>query len=136
VIGDPAQAAPEVIKGVESVRDFRRTRSDSYNFNWLLKIQGDFQQPFEPTHEAMAKLELHRDLDPHLMAVNLRRAFSGIVAGNVKEQGIQAIEQRGPFELRGDKVVMGLLDELLSSFVSQRRMKLAGEYRPCYRLVA
>ena len=28
------------------------------------------------------------------LAANLRRAFSGIVAGNVKEQGIQAIEAR------------------------------------------
>jgi predicted Rossmann-fold nucleotide-binding protein len=136
VIGDPAQAAREVARGVETVREYRRAKSDAYSFNWLLKIPEGFQQPFEPTHEAMAQLELHRDLDPHLMAVNLRRAFSGIVAGNVKESGIQAIEQRGPFELRGDKAIMGLLDELLSSFVKQRRMKLAGEYRPCYRLVA
>jgi hypothetical protein len=136
VIGDPAQAAREIARGVEAVREHRRSKSDAYNFNWLLKIPADFQQPFEPTHEAMARLELHRDLDPHLMATNLRRAFSGIVAGNVKEQGIQAIEQLGPFELRGDKAVMGLLDDLLSAFVAQRRMKLAGEYQPCYRLVA
>jgi pyrimidine/purine-5'-nucleotide nucleosidase len=135
VIGDPAQAAREVARGVDMVREYRRTKSDAYSFNWLLKIPADFQQPFEPTHEAMARLELNRDLDPHLMAANLRRAFSGIVAGNVKEHGIQAIEQRGPFELRGDKAVMGLLDDLLSAFVKQRRMKLAGEYRPCYRLV-
>lgn len=136
VIGDPAQAAREVVRGVEAVREFRRAQSDSYNFNWLLKIPAEFQRPFEPTHEAMAKLELRRGLDPHLMAANLRRAFSGIVAGNVKEQGIQAIERHGPFELRGDKSIMSLLDELLTSFVKQRRMKLAGEYRPCYRLVA
>jgi predicted Rossmann-fold nucleotide-binding protein len=136
VIGDPAQAAREAARGVETVREFRRAKSDAYSFNWLLKIPGDFQQPFEPNHEAMARLQLHRDLDPHLMAVNLRRAFSGIVAGNVKEHGIQAIEQHGPFELRGDKAIMGLLDDLLSAFVAQRRMKLAGEYRPCYRLVA
>ena len=89
-----------------------------------------------PTHEAMAKLELRRDLPPHLLAANLRRAFSGIVAGNVKEHGIQAIETRGPFELHGDKEVMTLLDELLSAFVRQKRMKMAGEYKPCYRLVA
>ena len=136
VIGDPAQAAREVARGVESVREYRRSKSDAYNFNWLLKIPGDFQQPFEPTHEAMARLDLHRDLDPHLLAANLRRAFSGIVAGNVKEPGIQAVEKYGPFELRGDKTLMGLLDDLLSAFVAQRRMKLAGEYRPCYRLVA
>ena len=79
---------------------------------------------------------LRRDLEPHVLAANLRRAFSGIVAGNVKEQGIQAIEARGPFELRGDKEIVQLLDDLLTAFVAQKRMKLAGEYRPCYRLVA
>jgi predicted Rossmann-fold nucleotide-binding protein len=136
IIGDPAMAAREVARGIDSVRDFRRARSDAYNYNWLLKIPADFQRPFEPTHEAMAKLELRRDLPPHLLAANLRRAFSGIVAGNVKEQGIQAIEARGPFELHGDKEVMTLLDGLLAAFVAQKRMKLAGEYRPCYRLVA
>src|SRR5690606_8011360 len=120
----------------EAVREYRRAKSDAYNFNWLLRIPSQFQQPFEPTHEAMARLELHRELQPHVLAANLRRAFSGIVAGNVKEHGIHAIEARGPFELHGDKEVMSLLDELLSAFVAQRRMKLAGEYRPCYRLVA
>jgi predicted Rossmann-fold nucleotide-binding protein len=136
VIADPAQAAREIARGIEAVRDYRRTRSDAYNYNWLLQIEPDFQRPFQPTHEAMAKLELRRDLEPHVLAANLRRAFSGIVAGNVKEPGIQAIEAHGPFELRGDKEVMTLLDELLAAFVVQKRMKLAGEYRPCYRLVA
>jgi predicted Rossmann-fold nucleotide-binding protein len=136
VIGDPAQAAREVARGIESVREFRRANSDAYNYNWLLKIPAEFQQPFEPTHEAMAKLALHRNQDSHLLAANLRRAFSGIVAGNVKEQGIHAIEKHGPFELHGEKAVMSLMDELLAAFVAQKRMKLAGEYRPCYRLVA
>src|SRR4051794_37364594 len=136
VIGDAAQAAREVSRGVDVVRDFRRSHSDAYNFNWLLKIQPDFQRPFEPTHEAMAKLELRRGLPPHVLAANLRRAFSGIVAGNVKEQGVQAIESHGPFELHGDREIMSLMDELLAAFVSQRRMKIAGDYKPCYRLVA
>lgn len=136
VIADPAQAAREVARGVEAVREYRRARSDAYNFNWLLQVPPDFQRPFEPTHEAMARLELRRDLPPHVLAANLRRAFSGIVAGNVKEQGIRAIEAHGPFELHGDKQIMTLMDELLAAFVAQRRMKLAGEYRPCYRLVA
>jgi hypothetical protein len=125
-----------VLRGVEAVRDYRRTKSDAYNYNWLLKIPPDFQRPFEPTHQAMAKLDLHRNLPPNVLAANLRRAFSGIVAGNVKEQGIKAIEERGPFELHGEKELMRLMDELLSAFVAQKRMKLAGEYRPCYRLVA
>ena len=72
----------------------------------------------------------------HLLAANLRRAFSGVVAGNVKDEGIRAIEQYGHFEIRGDKEVMGPMDALLTSFVAQQRMKLPGkEYIPCYRIV-
>ncbi len=135
VVGDPVQAAREMAKGLEAVREYRRAKSDAYNYNWLLKVPPAFQAAFEPTHEAMAKLELRRDLPPHTLAANLRRAFSGIVAGNVKEPGIRLIEKHGPFELHGDREVMTLLDELLTAFVSQKRMKLTGEYRPCYRLV-
>ena len=48
-----------------------------------------------------------------------------------------AIEQQGPYELAGDADIMRLLDELLTGFVAQGRMKLPGSaYRPCYRLVA
>jgi predicted Rossmann-fold nucleotide-binding protein len=136
IIGDPAQAAREMVKALEHVREFRRSHSDAYNFNWLLRIPPEFQRPFEPTHEAMAQLELSRDLPPHVLAANLRRAFSGIVAGNVKENGVRAIEQRGPFELKGDRELMKMLDDLLTAFIAQKRMKLVGEYRPCYRLVA
>jgi len=135
-VGDPPQAAREMARGLEAVREFRRARSDAYNYNWLLKIPAEFQKPFEPTHEEMAKLELRRDLPAHVLAANLRRAFSGIVSGNVKESGIRAIERFGPFELHGDREISGLLDSLLTAFIEQRRMKLAGEYRPCYRLVA
>ena len=70
------------------------------------------------------------------LAADLRRAFSGIVSGNVKEQGIRAIERHGPFELVGDPAIMAMLDELLSAFVAQQRMKLPGTaYVPCYRVV-
>ena len=72
----------------------------------------------------------------HDLAADLRRAFSGIVSGNVKEQGIRAIERHGPFELVGDPAIMTMLDELLSAFVAQQRMKLPGTaYVPCYRVV-
>jgi hypothetical protein len=135
IIDDPAQAAREMAKGMDVVRERRRSQSDAYNFNWLLKIPIAFQQPFEPTHSAMSGLTLQRDLPPHVLAANLRCAFSGIVAGNVKEQGLRAIETHGPYELHGDKQLMHLLDDLLSAFVVQKRMKLQGEYKPCYRVV-
>ena len=137
IIDDPAEVGRHMVRGIEAVREFRRQRSDSYNFNWLLSIQPEFQRPFEVTHESMRALALDRGQPVHQLAANLRRAFSGIVTGNVKEHGIKAIERRGPYELAGDPGIMKLLDELLAAFVAQRRMKLPGTaYRPVYRLVA
>ena len=84
----------------------------------------------------MRGLDLRRNQDPHLLAANLRRVFSGVVSGNVKDEGIRAIERFGHFEIRGDPEIMGPMDSLLSSFVEQQRMKLPGaEYAPCYRIV-
>jgi hypothetical protein len=83
----------------------------------------------------MAGLALSMDLPVHERAANLRRAFSGIVAGNVKERGIRLIEENGPFEIHASREVAKPLDELLRAFVAQRRMKLVGEYRPSYRIV-
>jgi predicted Rossmann-fold nucleotide-binding protein len=137
IIDDPAEVGRRMVRGIELVREFRRQRSDSYNFNWLLSIQPEFQRPFEVTHDSMRALALNRGQPAHQLAANLRRAFSGIVTGNVKEHGIQQIERRGPYELAGDPGVMQLLDELLAAFVAQGRMKLPGTaYRPVYRLVA
>ena len=137
IIDDARAVAREMRDGMTAVREFRKARSDAFYFNWFLYVESDFQQPFTPTHENMAALELHRDQSPHRLAANLRRAFSGIVAGNVKEEGIRAIEERGHFEIHGDAEIMGMLDDLLESFAEQGRMKLPGtEYTPCYRIVS
>jgi predicted Rossmann-fold nucleotide-binding protein len=137
ILDDAAGVARAMVQGVAQVRDHRRHAADSYGFNWLLKIPLEFQLPFKVSHASMRQLQLARDLPVHERAANLRRAFSGIVAGNVKEYGVEAIERHGPFELQGDSAIMGPLDELLQSFVAQGRMKLAGaKYTPCYRLVA
>ena len=98
VIDDPAQVARAVVKGLAEVRDYRRRESDSYGFNWLLTIPLEFQRPFEVTHASMRALRLARAQPVHERAANLRRAFSGIVAGNIKESGVDAIEKYGPFE--------------------------------------
>jgi hypothetical protein len=122
-------------RGMDAVREFRRRNSDAYNYNWLLRVAAELQQPFEVSHESMAGLELEPGLPPHQLASELRRAFSGIVTGNVKEHGIRMIEDGGPFELRGTPELLGPLDDLLRGFVRDRRMKIAGEYQPCYRIV-
>jgi len=136
IVDDPAEVAREMRHGLDVVRRRRRRTGDAYNFNWLLRIPPAFQHPFKVTHESMASLVLSRDLPVHELAANLRRAFSGIVAGNVKEEGISLIESRGPFTLHGDPDIGRPLDQLLKAFVAQRRMKLLGEYRPCYRIIA
>ncbi len=136
VIDDPAGVAQAMKAGIAEVEQFRKTHGDAYYFNWLLKLDHELQQPFVPSHANMGGLALHRDQQPHQLAANLRRAFSGVVAGNVKDAGIRAIDQFGPFELRGDAGMMEQVDALLASFVAEGRMKLRGEtYRPCYRVL-
>ncbi|NHW00343.1 nucleotide 5'-monophosphate nucleosidase PpnN [Stutzerimonas degradans] len=138
VIDDPSEVARLMVAGMHEVRRFRRERNDAFHFNWLLKIDESFQHPFDPTHEAMASLQLRRALPPHELAANLRRAFSGIVAGNVKDKGIRRIEQHGRYQIHGDACIMQPLDELLQAFVEQHRMKLPGSaaYEPCYNVVS
>jgi predicted Rossmann-fold nucleotide-binding protein len=135
IIDDPVRVAQEVLAGIRQVREFRKAADDAYYFNWLLRIDPEFQKPFVPTHESMRDLALHKNQEPYVLASNLRRVFSGIVAGNVKDEGIRAIEQYGHFEIRGDASIMDPMDALLASFVAQERMKLPGtKYTPSYRI--
>jgi predicted Rossmann-fold nucleotide-binding protein len=136
IIDDPVRVAHEVQSGIQQVRQFRKDKDDAYYFNWSLNVDAEFQKPFVPTHENMRSVELHKDQPRHLLAANLRRVFSGVVAGNVKDEGIRAIEEFGHFEIQGDASIMEPMDSLLSAFVAQHRMKLPGkEYVPCYRIV-
>ncbi len=136
IIDNPELVAQQIQAGVSEVRAYRKATSDAYYFNWLLRIPPEFQKPFEPTHQNMQQLQLHKNQDNYSLAANLRRAFSGIVAGNVKEAGILSIEKHGLFELRGESELMNSIDILLTSFVQQQRMKLPGKaYVPCYRVI-
>ena len=135
IIGDPVKVAREIAAGLESVRNFRREYSDAYYFNWILDIDHQFQLPFEPSHDNVAQLDLTREQPLHCFAADLRRAFSAIVSGNVKADGIRNIEANGPYRISGEKEVMQSLDALLHSFVAQNRMRVPGKaYTPCYYL--
>ncbi len=137
IIDDPKQVALITRKNMNKIKLKRKTLGDSFCFNWQLHIDPDFTKPFHPIHENMAMLDLHKDLPPAALAANLRKAFSGIVAGNVKRDGIRAVEKHGPFQLNGDPEIMVPMDHLLSCFVEQGRMKLPGSiYEPCYRVAA
>jgi predicted Rossmann-fold nucleotide-binding protein len=138
VIDDPATVARAMVRGIDKVRNHRLDNKDAFFFNWALNIPLPFQQPFRPTHEAMRALAIRHGRPRHELAADLRRAFSGIVAGNVKEEGVRAIQQNGPFDIDGDRDIMQALDALLQAFVVQHRMKLPGgtAYEPCYRVRA
>lgn len=138
IIDDPDKVARTMKQGMKDVETFRRAMQDAYYFNWMLKIDPVFQMPFEPTHKSMRALELHRDQPAHLIAANLRKAFSGIVAGNVKESGIRHVQAKGPFEISGDPALLAPLEAMLKEFVAQDRMKLpgSGAYEPSYRIVS
>jgi hypothetical protein len=137
VIDDPARAAKIMKQAMPDVRSHRKETGDAYSYNWSLHIEPEFQLPFDPTHESMAALDLHMDQKTESLAANLRKAFSGIVAGNVKAEGILEIEKHGPFLIDGDKELMTKMDQLLNDFVEQHRMKLPGgtDYVPCYKIM-
>lgn len=133
IIDDPREVARQTKAGLDDVLEFRNEHGDAYYFNWRLKIDADFQRPFVASHESMRELEIDAALPAHVLAANLRRVFSGIVSGNVREDTAEVIETNGPFEIDGSQEIMSLLDELLKGFVAQRRMKISsGDYDPCY----
>lgn len=135
IIDDAPLVAKLIKKSMHRVKEYRKAIGDAYSFNWTLKIAEEFQVPFIPDHENMAKLVLHRDQPKEQLASNLRRVFSGIVGGNVKDEGIKSIEENGPFLLTGEKDLMERVDKLLKSFIDQGRMKLPGSvYTPCYKI--
>ena len=135
VINDPVTVARKMKAGMEAVRQYRRDNNDAYFFNWTLKIDHDFQLPFEPTHANMKTLRLTHDAPFHELAADLRRAFSGIVAGNVKADGVKLVRKHGPYEIHGDADILDGMDRLLRAMVDHGRMKISGKYDPCYRIV-
>jgi hypothetical protein len=60
----------------------------------------------------------------HKLASELRCAFSGLVAGNVKAFGIEQVRTHGPYKLSGDRKLLSSMDRLLQVPVREQRIKL------------
>ena len=136
-IGSPHEVGQCMRAAVEEVHEHRSSSNQAFYFNWELNIPPGLQEPFTPTHEKMAALQLDASAPKHELASSLRSAFSGIVAGNVKEFGIAQVQTHGPYKLTGNKKFMSSIDRLLRVFVREGRMKLGEgehEYQPCYQL--
>ncbi|MEZ5570114.1 MAG: nucleotide 5'-monophosphate nucleosidase PpnN [Halioglobus sp.] len=135
VVGNPSEVARQVRHAVDAVREHRVRTRESFSFNWGLWIEEGLQRPFHPTHASMAELNLHTEQPLHVLIAELRRAFSGITAGNVKDFGVRAVLRHGPFQLHGDADIIGQLGPLLQMLVSQGRMRLdVRDYVPCFEL--
>jgi predicted Rossmann-fold nucleotide-binding protein len=135
VIDDSVRVAKKIKSGLVDVLEYRKLTNDAFFYNWGITIAKSFQLPFEPTHKNMAALEISTSLPIHELAANLRRAFSGIVAGNVKEEGVMAVKKHGVFQINGDPEIMHAMDKLLEKMATQGRMKINGNYTPCYEIV-
>lgn len=134
--GNPLEVAREAKIGVDAVWRHRRRHAESYAFNWRLHIPYDLQQPFIPTHTSMGELQLRSGQARAELAQQLRCAFSGVVAGNVRFDGIEQVHKHGPFRLHGDPEIMAAMGSLLENFVQNNRMKLhTSDYEPCYEVV-
>jgi len=135
ITGDPAEVARQVKQGVDRVKRQRRKTDESYVFNWQLKIPHKLQAPFYPDHKNMAGLQLKQELPAYQLVSELRSAFSGIVAGNVKAFGLEQVREHGPYKIYGDKNIALAMDKLLQEFIKQGRMKLFGDYEPCFQII-
>lgn len=137
IINDsPIKVAEAAKAGVQANHKSRRRMQESYGYNWQLYIPHALQRPFDPTHENMAALRLHKNTPASELSINLRAAFSGIVAGNVKQHGIDAVKNYGPYQLNADNEIGGLLQDLLKGFIEQGRMSLKTEYKPCFEIAS
>jgi predicted Rossmann-fold nucleotide-binding protein len=137
IVFDEKEVAKKMNLAVKGVENYRVETEEAFYYNWALKIDEDFQKPFIVNHENVSKLNVSMGLPKHELASNLRKLFSIIVAGNIKPDGIKAVEENGPFEFRCDDYIMERLDLLLTNFIECNRMKLPSKkgYNPCYRLI-
>ena len=135
IMDDPGEVAKQVKQSILALTEYRLDNGDSFHFNWRLRVNEEWQIPFDPTHETMSQLNLSKDQPTHELALNLRKAFSGIVAGNVKPDGLALVEEKGPFVLKASDEISKSLGQLLEAFVKDKRMTLpTREYTPCYRV--
>jgi predicted Rossmann-fold nucleotide-binding protein len=132
IVGDPEQTVLEINKGLLAVKIHRDRRREAYYFNTGLHVPFLVQEPFTADHETVARTVLESGQSPSQRAGLLRRVFSAVVSGNVRPEGIKAVEAQGPFRLRGDRALVSAVDGLLSELAAQGRMSKSGPYRPSY----
>ena len=59
IIDNPVKVGQVMKQGMEEVKTYRKEKGDAYQYQWSLKIEPEFQLPFDPSHEVMANLNLY-----------------------------------------------------------------------------
>jgi len=136
LIDDPAAVAERIHKGRDAVRSYRSETNDAYYFNWTLDIPEALKKVFIPTHQTMRELKLNANQPLQILACELRRLFSGIVAGNVKPDTQALIKHYGPFEVHASPKLGEALEQLLQQLITEKRMKTDGDYKNCYKIIS
>lgn len=137
ILDSPKEVAQKMNQRMKEVKQYRILNNEAYYYNWRLYVDEAYKKPFIPSHESMIKLNLNRDQPIDTLTTNLRKAFSGIVYGNINALGVEQVAKNGPYELKGDKSVIDSLDRLLLTFIKQKRMKINDEdYQPCFKFIA
>ena len=109
------------------------TRSESWQVSGAVDAKGGALEESSRRKRAVG-IQGTKRMNSEL-AAELRQAFSGIVAGNVKAYGIEQVAKYGPYKLKGDTSIMQEMEKLLKQFVYQKRMKLnIDQYVPCYEI--
>ncbi len=134
IIDDPVEVARVMRKGIDNVGEYRRARQDAFYFNWRLTVLETSRNPSTPITRPWRPwpcIDSSRCMSWPQPATGLFRHRRR------QRQGTRHSSHRahGPFRLSAEPQLMARLDDLLTSFVAQGRMKLAGEYVPCYTRV-
>ena len=130
IVGDHEAVAREAHASVARTLAARDRCNDAAYFNWSLHLEPAWQAPFQATHASMRGLALNHHLPPAERAFALRKLFTGLVSGNVREEGIAAIEAQGPFTLTPAPEMQRALASLLDLLEHQGRMRFANRTRP------
>ena len=122
--------------GIKKVREYRMAQQESFSYNWGWPYRTTRSSPSNPTLRQYGGTEAPSAAAGARVGGGTTPRLFGIVAGNIKEVGIRAVEEHGPTNCR--RHGRGIASAACSPRSSSRgRMKLdSSNYTPCFKLVS
>ncbi len=121
IIGSPEAVGIELEQMTAAVRAARIDDVDY--FCWALHIDWALRNPFETSHESAKRINLGEER-LHLRAAEFRNFFSLIVAGSIKADCVQAIQEIGSnYKIPVPTRFAPIVEELMAALKAQERLK-------------